>query len=106
MKPARAIYQAVLCAVMTLGAFSAAHGLTQEKLAVRKATRSCARPCLPDGGLDDRILEGDPFQVVLAEPSLGRVLIGEHLQMLRIAGLSRRVDVIQTVMTSPPSRGT
>ena len=48
---------------MTLGAFSAAHGLAQEKLAVRKATRSCARPCLPDGGLDDSCwhwLQGRP----------------------------------------------
>ena len=31
---ARAIYQAALCSLMTVGAFSAAHGLTPEELAV------------------------------------------------------------------------
>ena len=39
------------------------------------------------GLADDRIFEGDPFRIVVVEPSVGVVLIGKDLEVILVAYL-------------------
>jgi hypothetical protein len=39
------------------------------------------------------IFECDPLRIILPKPCVGRLLVGENLQMLRVADLLARIDI-------------